>query len=32
VLLDLDARRFGLAAGPPCEHEYAWLDLDDVLS
>lgn len=27
VLLDLDARRFGIAAGPPCEHEYAWLSL-----
>ncbi|HET6214937.1 MAG TPA: C45 family peptidase [Micromonosporaceae bacterium] len=27
VLLDLDARRLGLAAGPPCEHEYAWTTL-----
>ncbi|HEX7746528.1 MAG TPA: C45 family peptidase [Micromonosporaceae bacterium] len=27
VILDLDARRFGLAAGPPCQHEYAWADL-----
>ncbi|HEU4421892.1 MAG TPA: C45 family peptidase [Pilimelia sp.] len=27
VLLDLDARRFGLAPGPPCRHEYAWLSL-----
>lgn len=27
VILDLDARRFALAAGPPCRHEYAWVDL-----
>jgi isopenicillin-N N-acyltransferase like protein len=27
VLLDLDERRLGLAAGPPCGHEYTWLDL-----
>ncbi|HEY2949175.1 MAG TPA: C45 family peptidase [Micromonosporaceae bacterium] len=27
ILLDPGARRFGIAAGPPCEHEYAWLDL-----
>ncbi|HWH01372.1 MAG TPA: C45 family peptidase [Pilimelia sp.] len=27
VLLDLDARRLGLAAGPPCGGEYGWLDL-----
>lgn len=27
VLLDLDGGRFGLAAGPPCEHDFAWLDL-----
>lgn len=27
VLLDLDDRRLGLAAGPPCGHDYAWLDL-----
>lgn len=27
LLLDLDARRFGIAAGPPCEHGYAWLSL-----
>jgi isopenicillin-N N-acyltransferase like protein len=27
ILLDLDARRFGIAAGPPCAHEFAWLDL-----
>jgi isopenicillin-N N-acyltransferase-like protein len=31
VLLDLDDRRFGLAAGPPCGHEYAWLDLASVV-
>lgn len=28
VLLDLDERRFGIAAGPPCEHDYGWLDLE----
>jgi isopenicillin-N N-acyltransferase-like protein len=28
VVLDLDERRFGLAEGPPCGHDYAWLDLD----
>jgi isopenicillin-N N-acyltransferase-like protein len=27
VLLDLDGRRLGIAEGPPCQHEYAWLDL-----
>jgi isopenicillin-N N-acyltransferase-like protein len=27
VLLDLDDRRLGIAAGPPCGHDYAWLDL-----
>ncbi len=27
VLLDLDGRRLGVAAGPPCGHEYTWLDL-----
>jgi isopenicillin-N N-acyltransferase-like protein len=27
VLLDLDARRFGIAEGPPCQRTYAWLDL-----
>ena len=30
VLLDLDERRFGLAAGPPCGHGYDWLDLAAV--
>nr|MDT0660081.1 C45 family peptidase [Micromonospora sp. DSM 115978] len=30
VLLDLDDRRFGVAAGPPCGHRYTWLDLDSV--
>jgi isopenicillin-N N-acyltransferase-like protein len=29
VVLDLDDRRFGLAEGPPCGHEYGWLPLDD---
>jgi isopenicillin-N N-acyltransferase-like protein len=27
VLLDLDARRFGIAHGPPCGHDYTWVDL-----
>lgn len=27
IVLDLDARRFGIAEGPPCEHEYEWLDI-----
>jgi isopenicillin-N N-acyltransferase-like protein len=27
VLLDLDDRRLGLAAGPPCGHEYVWTAL-----
>jgi isopenicillin-N N-acyltransferase-like protein len=30
VLMDVDARRFGLAAGPPCGHSYRWLALDDL--
>lgn len=30
VLLDLDERRFGIAAGPPCEHEFSWLALADA--
>jgi isopenicillin-N N-acyltransferase-like protein len=30
VLLDLDERRFGIAAGPPCEHEFSWLTLADA--
>ncbi|MDG4774429.1 C45 family peptidase [Solwaraspora sp. WMMD792] len=29
VLIDLDARRLGLAAGPPCRHDYHWLELTD---
>lgn len=28
ILLDLDARRFGIAAGPPCGDEYNWFDVD----
>jgi isopenicillin-N N-acyltransferase-like protein len=27
IVLDLDARRFGIAEGPPCRHEYDWLDI-----
>ncbi|MEJ3748336.1 C45 family peptidase [Actinomycetes bacterium KLBMP 9797] len=27
VLLDLDERRFGIAPGPPCQHEYTFLTL-----
>lgn len=28
VILDLHERRLGIAAGPPCGNDYAWLDLD----
>jgi isopenicillin-N N-acyltransferase-like protein len=27
VILDLDERRFGLAEGPPCEHDFTWRGL-----
>jgi len=27
IVLDLDARRFGIAEGPPCDHDYEWLDI-----
>lgn len=27
ILIDLDERRFGLAQGPPCEHDYEWWEL-----
>jgi isopenicillin-N N-acyltransferase-like protein len=27
IVLDLDARRFGIAEGPPCGHDYEWLDV-----
>lgn len=27
IVLDLDERRFGIAEGPPCEHDYDWLEL-----
>jgi isopenicillin-N N-acyltransferase-like protein len=27
VLLDLDSRRLGFAAGPPCQHPYRWFAL-----
>jgi isopenicillin-N N-acyltransferase like protein len=27
IVLDLDARRLGIAEGPPCGHEYEWLDI-----
>ncbi|HEY8474956.1 MAG TPA: C45 family peptidase [Natronosporangium sp.] len=30
IVLDLDARRFGIAAGPPCAHQYEWLDVLDA--
>jgi len=29
VVLDLDERRFGLAEGPPCGHDYEWLLLGE---
>lgn len=30
LMLDLDERTMGLAAGPPCGHDYTWLSLDDL--
>ncbi len=27
LVIDLDARRLAVAAGPPCDSEYAWFDL-----
>jgi isopenicillin-N N-acyltransferase like protein len=27
VVMDLDARRFGITPGPPCGHAYAWYDV-----
>jgi len=27
VLMDLDERRFGVAEGPPCDHEFDWVEL-----
>jgi isopenicillin-N N-acyltransferase like protein len=27
LILDLDARTMGLAAGPPCAHDYTWLPI-----
>jgi len=30
VLLDLDARRIGVATGPPCTSSYAWAALHDL--
>jgi isopenicillin-N N-acyltransferase-like protein len=32
VLLDLDARRFGIAPGPPCTSSYEWVALADVVA
>jgi isopenicillin-N N-acyltransferase like protein len=31
LVLDLDDRTLGLAAGPPCRHEYAWLSLPEAV-
>lgn len=31
LILDLDERALGLAAGPPCRHDYAWLSLPDAV-
>jgi isopenicillin-N N-acyltransferase like protein len=31
LILDLDERTMGLAAGPPCQHEYAWLSLLETI-
>jgi isopenicillin-N N-acyltransferase like protein len=27
IVMDLDAGRFGIAAGPPCGNDYAWFDV-----
>lgn len=27
ILMDLDERRFGIAPGPPCAHDYTWYDV-----
>ncbi|GAA1845481.1 C45 family autoproteolytic acyltransferase/hydolase [Asanoa iriomotensis] len=29
VAMDLDERRFGLAEGPPCQHELRWVELGE---
>jgi isopenicillin-N N-acyltransferase like protein len=31
VLLDLDDRRMAVAAGPPCQGEYVWVKLDEIV-
>jgi isopenicillin-N N-acyltransferase-like protein len=31
LILDLDERAMGLAAGPPCRHDYAWLTLPEAI-
>jgi isopenicillin-N N-acyltransferase like protein len=31
LILDLDERALGLAAGPPCRHDYAWLSLPEAV-
>jgi isopenicillin-N N-acyltransferase-like protein len=31
LILDLDERALGLAAGPPCGHGYAWLSLPEAV-
>lgn len=30
IMIDLDERTLGLAAGPPCEHDYTWLSLNEL--
>lgn len=30
IVMDLTERRFGIAAHPPCEHEYEWLSLAEA--
>jgi isopenicillin-N N-acyltransferase like protein len=27
IVMDLDTRRFGIAEGPPCGHDYQWYDI-----
>jgi isopenicillin-N N-acyltransferase-like protein len=31
LILDLDERALGVAAGPPCRHEYGWLSLPEAI-
>jgi len=30
IMIDLNERTLSLAAGPPCEHDYTWLSLNEL--